>query len=268
MLSIFAMSKSLGPLFIIITRLFKVIFLWILVFVIFAVSFQLGFISITKQAGEDPWKPFPEGTFAQSFFTILGLNDNSFGIMHHTALGTALLGIWGLLGQIVLANLLIAMINNTYAKVIDNADLEWKFYKLELMLENASSYRYLPPINLITVPIMGLVALCMKITDFCNKDTLDGASKVPSTLQLSEQDQIMVGKMCVARNIVLYEENHRLQESTLVERKMRDMDRKMEDIDRKLRRKFDHLERKFEYFERNFEGMEKKLDAMISLLQK
>lgn len=75
---------------------------WAAVFAIFAVSFQassiisilskqkrkyivlciyssntlqLGFISLTAQANEDPLKPYPDGAFPVAFFTILGELD-------------------------------------------------------------------------------------------------------------------------------------------------------------------------------------------------
>eukprot|EP00026_Physarum_polycephalum_P001138 Phypoly_transcript_01139.p1 GENE.Phypoly_transcript_01139~~Phypoly_transcript_01139.p1 ORF type:complete len:1209 (+),score=210.24 Phypoly_transcript_01139:454-3627(+) len=153
LLNAFAISDSLGPLYFIIIRLFKDIFVWIFVFVIFAVSFQLGFVSITKQAGADPLKAYPDGTFPVSFFTIIGDFSYAAPILEGTPLGVALLAVYALLAQILLVNLLIAMMGDTYSNVSDNSAEEWKFYRLELMMENQSTSFHPPPTNLIIVPI-------------------------------------------------------------------------------------------------------------------
>jgi len=166
--------------------------------------------------------------------------------MEKAPLGTALLAIYALLGQIVLVNLLIAMMGNTYNKVNDNADLEWKFYRLELMLENSSSYWYLPPINLFTVPITLMF-------QYVTQDAFTASPvELPST-EINDEEQIMVGKMCVARNTVVSNDTHKIQESTLVERKLKDIDKKTDNIERKLRKKFKNIE----------EGIEKAIENAI-----
>eukprot|EP00026_Physarum_polycephalum_P000758 Phypoly_transcript_00759.p1 GENE.Phypoly_transcript_00759~~Phypoly_transcript_00759.p1 ORF type:complete len:1303 (-),score=216.41 Phypoly_transcript_00759:155-4063(-) len=153
LLNAFAINDSLGPLYFIIIRLFKDIFLWVFVFVIFAVSFQLGFVSITKQAGEDPLQTYPDGTFPVSYFTIIGEFSYAAPLLQRTPLGIALLAIYALLAQVILVNLLIAMMGATYSNVSENSAEEWKFYRLELMLENQSASFHPPPTNLIIVPI-------------------------------------------------------------------------------------------------------------------
>jgi len=153
LLNAFAISDSLGPLYFIIIRLFRDIFVWIYVFVIFAVSFQLGFISITQQAGANPVTGYPDGTFPVAFFTIIGEYSYAADILKDTPLGVALLAVYALLAQILLVNLLIAMMGDTYSNVSDNSAEEWKFYRLELMMENQSTSFHPPPTNLLIIPI-------------------------------------------------------------------------------------------------------------------
>jgi len=139
-------------LFFIIIRLFKDMILWLFVFVIFAIGFQLAFINITIQAGADPTSGYPGGSFPVSFFTIIGDFTYIEDVMKETPLGIALLGIYALIAQIMLVNLLIAMMGSTYAAVSDNSTEEWKFYRLELVSENQSASFHPPPTNLIMIP--------------------------------------------------------------------------------------------------------------------
>jgi len=125
------------------------------VFLIFAVGFQIGFANITAQSGQDPGSVFPSGTLPLSFFVIIG--DNNDSAMENAPLGTALLGIYSMIAQIMLVNLLIAMMGSTYSKVSDNSMMEWKFYRLEMVTENQMASFQPPPINLIIIPVVFLV---------------------------------------------------------------------------------------------------------------
>jgi len=152
LLNVFAINHSLGPLFFILIRLFKDIFLWIFVFVIFAVSFQIGFVNLTLQAGGDPTSTYPTGSLPVSFFTIIGDFSYVNDLMAGTNIGIALVAIYALIAQVMLVNLLIAMMGDTYSNVSDNSTEEWKFYRLELVMENRSASFHPPPTNLIVLP--------------------------------------------------------------------------------------------------------------------
>jgi len=153
LLNVFAINHSLGPLFFILIRLFKDIFLWIFVFVIFAVSFQIGFVNLTLQAGGDPTSGYPTGSLPVSFFTIIGDYGYIDDTMAEAPMGIALLAIYALLAQVMLVNLLIAMMGDTYSNVSDNSTEEWKFYRLELVMENRSASFHPPPTNLLLLPL-------------------------------------------------------------------------------------------------------------------
>jgi len=161
LLNVFAIDPSLGPLYFIIVKLFRDIFLWIFVFVIFAVSFQIGFANIVAQAGGDPTLGYPAGSFPVSFFTIIGEFDYLNSELEETPLGIGLMGIYAMIAQVMLVNLLIAMMGSTYSNVSDNSTEEWKFYRLEMVMENQTASFHPPPTNLlvyIAVPIEILIS--------------------------------------------------------------------------------------------------------------
>ncbi|MBN3323213.1 TRPC7 protein, partial [Atractosteus spatula] len=67
---------------------------------------------------------------------------------------------------IVLLNMLIAMINNSFQEIEDDADVEWKFARAKLWFSYFEEGRTLPvPFNLIPSP-KSVVCLVLKIKQF------------------------------------------------------------------------------------------------------
>jgi len=252
LLNAFAINDSLGPLYFIIIRLFKDIFLWLFVFVIFAISFQLGFISITQQAGQDPLLAYPDGTFPVAFFTIIGSFDYANDLLKGTPLGIFLLAIYALLAQIILVNLLIAMMGDTYSNVSDNSAQEWKFYRLELMMENQSTSFHPPPTNLFIVPF----ELTLAYWDHAGKKgkdkELQPLVREHSTSAMKSQDAAysltkLLKKMRVARDVVIETETHEDDSSvqsivTNVQERLRTLANERENDRTFLNKKFKDLE--------------------------
>jgi len=157
--NVFAFSKSLGPLFFVILRLFRDVWQWLFLFFLFAVSFQLSFFALTVQAAENPWDTYPNGTMGVGFSTVIGdTGDNTMTYFMDTHIGVVLLCVYSLIVQVMLVNLLIAMMGDTYSSVKDNSDKEWKFYRYGLVVDYISSSPYPPPFNLIFGPIFNLKA--------------------------------------------------------------------------------------------------------------
>ncbi|TRY76026.1 hypothetical protein DNTS_010921 [Danionella cerebrum] len=77
-------------------------------------------------------------TFSFLFWTMFGMSDPSYVDMPEFALaefvGRILYGIYTLVIVIVLLNMLIAMITNSFQKIEDDADVEWKFARSKLYL--------------------------------------------------------------------------------------------------------------------------------------
>lgn len=85
---------------------------------------------------------------------LLSLSTNSSNTtVHHTyteLLGYSLWGIYHIITVVVLINMLIAMLSDSYQRVNNNADIEWKFARSSILLsflDNQSSVP--PPFNLI-----------------------------------------------------------------------------------------------------------------------
>jgi len=154
-MNVFAFSKSLGPLFFVIIRLFNDVWQWLFIFLLFMISFQAGIFAFTRQAGDgNPWEVYPNGTMGSAFTAILGdLGDNTMNLMVQTRLGVIVILIYSLITQVMLVNLLIAMMGDTYSNVKENSDKEWKFYRYSLVIDYITSSAYPPPFNLVLGPI-------------------------------------------------------------------------------------------------------------------
>jgi hypothetical protein len=154
LMNVFAVSKSLGPLFFVIIRLFNDVLQWSFIFMVFLISFQIGIFALTRQAHHDPWEFYPQGTLGVGFSTIIGQpGDNTMEYMEKTHVGVFLISIYALISQIMLVNLLIAMMGDTYSNVKSNSDKEWKFYRYGLITEYMSTSAYPPPFNLVLGPL-------------------------------------------------------------------------------------------------------------------
>ena len=63
-------------------------------------------------------------------------------------IGTSLLWLYTFMVQIVLINLLIAMMTETYESVKENADNEWRFIRVSTVNEAAAAAPIPPPLSL------------------------------------------------------------------------------------------------------------------------
>jgi len=153
-MEVFTVTRTFGPFVLIVIELFRSdVLKWIMIFLVFSISFQLGFTSLALQANFDPLTPYDgsNGTFPVSYFAIVGSFDYLMPMMSETYIGVFLLGIYAFIAQIMLVNLLIAMMSDTFTKIRCNSDQEWMFYRLVFFRENKSASPYPPPLNLIYV---------------------------------------------------------------------------------------------------------------------
>jgi len=243
-------------LFFILIRLFKDIFLWLFVFVIFAFSFQLGFINITAQAGFDPTEGYPNGSFPVSFFTIIGDFTYIEPQLEQAPLGIALLAIYALIAQIMLVNLLIAMMGSTYSNVSDNSLEEWKFFRLELVVENRATSFHPPPTNLVVLPISAIVGYRQAIKEF--KDWWNSTDEEPLIVRIGSASNVLtpaeeitmdkiLKKMRNARDEVVEEEDEEDETSvgsivTSLRERLRTLAKERENDRTFLEKKFKDIE--------------------------
>jgi hypothetical protein len=202
--NVFAFSKNLGPLFFVIMRLFNDVIQWLFIFALFGVSFQLAFFCLTRQAGQDPWIGYPAGTMGVGFSTVLGdTGDNTMDWFTSTHIGVYLISFYALIVQVMLVNLLIAMMGDTYGAVKENSDKEWKFYRYSLVTDYITSSAYPPPFNLIFGPIF---YIRHKFQTCCGTNIDNGDGGEMSGFNGDSEDR-NITRMKVARERVLEKEH-------------------------------------------------------------
>ncbi|XP_004683743.2 PREDICTED: short transient receptor potential channel 2-like [Condylura cristata] len=96
-------------------------------------------------------------TFQFLFWTMFGMEEHSVVDMPQFLVpefvGRALYGIFTIIMVIVLLNMLIAMITNSFQKIEDDADVEWKFARSKLYLSYFREGLTLPvPFNILPSP--------------------------------------------------------------------------------------------------------------------
>jgi len=162
-MQVFSINYYLGPLLIMIFKMLKDIFRFFSLFVLFFAGFQISFILITQQAAyhgkadSDAWKTsYPDGTMGLAYWAFIGEFGDSFSVLNQSDLGLPTMGLYLILGQILLQNLLIAMMADTYSEIRDNSDEEWKFSRYLLVHEYKTANLIPPPLNLIELVVTGI----------------------------------------------------------------------------------------------------------------
>eukprot|EP00966_Prymnesium_polylepis_P080837 1872816-Prymnesium_polylepis.1 len=114
---------------------------------VFIVAFGSAFVGLMPALGDGPF--MVNGAFFAPFWSMYG----EFGELGEVGqaggpLSTSLLWVYTFLSQIVLVNLLIAMMTETYESVKENADNEWRFRRVSTIDEAASAAAIPPPLSL------------------------------------------------------------------------------------------------------------------------
>ncbi|XP_067289692.1 short transient receptor potential channel 4a [Pseudorasbora parva] len=173
LISLFTANSHLGPLQISLGRMLldilKFLFIYCLVLLAFANGLnQLYFYYY------DPKKPGDcEGircieqnnAFTTMFETLQSLFWSIFGLvqLHVTNVkyeheftefvGATMFGTYNIISLVVLLNMLIAMMNNSYQHIADHADIEWKFARTKLWMSYFEEGGTLPPpFNIVPSP--------------------------------------------------------------------------------------------------------------------
>uniref|UniRef100_A0A8C8TDA2 Transient receptor potential cation channel, subfamily C, member 2 n=1 Tax=Peromyscus maniculatus bairdii TaxID=230844 RepID=A0A8C8TDA2_PERMB len=193
--------ESLGTLQISIGRMIDDMIRFMFILMIILTAFLCGLNNIyvpyqeTEQLGN-----FNE-TFQFLFWTMFGMEEHKVVDMPQFLVpefvGRALYGIFTIVMVIVLLNMLIAMITNSFQKIEDDADVEWKFARSKLYLSYFREGLTLPvPFNILPSPKAAFYLLlpgsprpCPWLTSFHHGD-LSGESSgsfavVPPATSLS-----------------------------------------------------------------------------------
>ena len=176
-LQFLSIHRLFGPWGVIIAHLVVDVTRFLLILTIFFVSFVLQMTAIHKPLYEDEnsYKTAKTSpgllTIVESlFFGLFGLTgqkDFKPGEPERNATGAVtmtkvIFGIYNILCIIVLINLLIAMMSDTYQRIQEQSDVEWKFGRAKLIRNMERQTNNPSPINLFTILTRIFKMLCKR----------------------------------------------------------------------------------------------------------
>ncbi|XP_035290977.1 transient receptor potential cation channel subfamily C member 2b [Anguilla anguilla] len=150
-------QESLGTLQISIGKMIDDMMRFMFILMIIGTAFLCGINNIYVPYVISPHLGQFNETFQFLFWTMFGVANQEYVDMPEFAVaefvGRVLYGIFTLVIVIVLLNMLIAMITNSFQKIEDDADVEWKFARSKLYLSYFREGLTMPvPFNIIPSP--------------------------------------------------------------------------------------------------------------------
>ncbi|XP_037125732.1 short transient receptor potential channel 4-like [Syngnathus acus] len=175
LISLFTANSHLGPLQISLGRMLldilKFLFIYCLVLLAFANGLNQLYFYYETKASDDRIKckgircVEQNNAFSTLFETLQSLFWSIFGLIslyvtnvdanHQFTefVGATMFGTYNIISLVVLLNMLIAMMNNSYQHIADHADIEWKFARSKLWMSYFEEGATLPPpFNIIPSP--------------------------------------------------------------------------------------------------------------------
>ncbi|CBY32382.1 unnamed protein product [Oikopleura dioica] len=158
---ILPVNEHFGPLQISLGRTVVDIYKWAVLFAMIFASFMFGLHALYSyfENGLTYRKNFTtiEQTFITLFWSLFGLSDYRGVELAQYPLsriiGYLLYGAYSLITVVIMLNMLIAMINNSYNRIDCDSDVEWKFARSKLMLSYFGPGSVNPPpFNLLPSP--------------------------------------------------------------------------------------------------------------------
>ena len=166
-----------GPWGVIIGNLVQDLARFIVILLIFMLGFTALIAAVTKPMFPKDGSKVQENLvniFKMLFFSLFGsadtevLGELSKGVVPDFGytLAQIVFGLYSLITIIVLVNLLIAMMSDTYQRIQSQSDLEWKFGRAKLIRKLERSTRTPAPLNLLTTAV-GYFYLFRKVKCRC-----------------------------------------------------------------------------------------------------
>ncbi|XP_053328754.1 short transient receptor potential channel 5 [Spea bombifrons] len=175
LISLFTANSHLGPLQISLGRMLldilKFLFIYCLVLLAFANGLNQLYFYYETSASEEPKNckgircEKQNNAFSTLFETLQSLFWSVFGLLNLYVtnvkarheftefVGATMFGTYNVISLVVLLNMLIAMMNNSYQLIADHADIEWKFARTKLWMSYFDEGGTLPPpFNIIASP--------------------------------------------------------------------------------------------------------------------
>lgn len=175
----FQVNSILGPLQLSLLKMMRDILKFLFLFLLLYLAFGWAERKVYSQyvqarekfVGNKTEHKFSEigGTLRFLFWDLFGkaslsdLNtDKSFIISQYT--GEVLLGLYSIISSLVALNMLIAMMSNSFQRVADDEDVQWKFSRTRMWMSYLDEGNVIPPpFNLIPPP-HSVIRLCRR---FC-----------------------------------------------------------------------------------------------------
>lgn len=172
LISLFTANSHLGPLQISLGRMLLDILKFMFIYCLVLLAFANGLNQLYFYYATDGVKnctgircQTQNNAFSTLFETLQSLFWSVFGLIalhvtnvkaNHTFttfVGTTMFGVYNIISLVVLLNMLIAMMNNSYQHIADHADIEWKFARTKLWMSYFEEGGTLPsPFNIIPSP--------------------------------------------------------------------------------------------------------------------
>ncbi|KAK5848168.1 hypothetical protein PBY51_005806 [Eleginops maclovinus] len=197
LISLFTANSHLGPLQISLGRMLldilKFLFIYCLVLLAFANGLNQLYFYYETKASEEPNNckgircERQNNAFSTLFETLQSLFWSIFGLLNLYVtnvkarheftefVGATMFGTYNVISLVVLLNMLIAMMNNSYQLIADHADIEWKFARTKLWMSYFDEGGTLPPpFNIIPSPKSILYLLLWLHNKLCRGGGLAG----------------------------------------------------------------------------------------------
>lgn len=136
------LDYNLGVLVIILMKMVKDIAMWLVLSSICLIAFTVSFVAITnpyvlEETGNHP--------ITAPLWAMLGSYDLPEIRDWNPNIGKPMMWLYLVVSNVVLVNLLIAMMGNTFGEVYADSDREWKFGRLRSVIETTERFHRVPP---------------------------------------------------------------------------------------------------------------------------
>ncbi|XP_078586018.1 transient receptor potential cation channel subfamily M member-like 2 [Branchiostoma floridae x Branchiostoma japonicum] len=246
LLHIFYINKEMGPKLIMIARMLKDLLFFIFILIIFILAYGIGSQSILYPNESRVWTVL-QGIFHKSYFHVYGelfleeiMNDDQFTCVANDSLAIAtnqqrcpsetgtyvvpvLLGLYMLVTNVLLLNLLIAMFGYTFEKVQENTDKIWKFQRYDLIKEYSDRPPLAPPI----IFFSHIFLLFRAITMGCCKKCRPGDNVMKVKLETAERKQLILWEYLNTEN---YLQQTRREKSQETDERVHDTQEKVDEL--------------------------------------
>uniref|UniRef100_A0A5F7ZQ21 Transient receptor potential cation channel subfamily C member 5 n=1 Tax=Macaca mulatta TaxID=9544 RepID=A0A5F7ZQ21_MACMU len=212
LISLFTANSHLGPLQISLGRMLldilKFLFIYCLVLLAFANGLNQLYFYYETRAIDEPNNckgircEKQNNAFSTLFETLQSLFWSVFGLLNLYVtnvkarheftefVGATMFGTYNVISLVVLLNMLIAMMNNSYQLIADHADIEWKFARTKLWMSYFDEGGTLPPpFNIIPSPKSFLYLGNWFNNTFCPKRDPDGRRRRRNLRSFTELKQ-------------------------------------------------------------------------------